>query len=213
VTRTVAAGLGCLAATVLVGLVAHPGGTWLDHAMPRAAGRLLPPGNRVVEVLSAEVWPSGAYLTALLPVAITMALLAGETRRRGLRAVLERWRWVLLTLVAIPVHYVLRVAFGRPGPREVAGEGIYVGAYPSGTALAVGLGWTLCLVVAGGLRPRWRPWLMALVAVVVSVHAVVRAVTHKHWITDILGSYLLVAGAFLLATAASIRGGTVDGRP
>jgi hypothetical protein len=76
-----AAGLGCLAATVLVGLVAHPRGTWLDHAMPRAAGRLLPPGNRVVEVLSSEVWPSGAYLTALLPVAITMVLLAGELRR------------------------------------------------------------------------------------------------------------------------------------
>jgi membrane-associated phospholipid phosphatase len=97
--------------------------------------------------------------------------------------------------------------------RSPAG-GIYVGAYPSGTALAVGLGWTLCLVVAGALRPRWRPWLVALAAVVISVHAVVRAVTQKHWITDILGSYLLVAGAFLLA-AASIPGGggTVDERP
>jgi hypothetical protein len=115
----------------------------------RARRRLLPPGNRVVEVLSSQDWPSGAYLTALLPVAITMVLLAGEARRQGLRPVLERWRWVLLTLVAIPVHYLLRVAFGRPGPREVAGGGRYVGAYPSGTALAVGLGWTLCLLVAG----------------------------------------------------------------
>jgi membrane-associated phospholipid phosphatase len=35
---------------------------------------------------------------------------------------------------------------------------------------------------------------VALAVAVVSVHAVVRAVTQKHWITDILGSYLLVAG-------------------
>jgi membrane-associated phospholipid phosphatase len=199
-----AAGLGCLAAAVLIGLVARSRGTWLDHGLPRAAGRLMPPDNRLVQVLSSELgWPSGAYLTALLPVAVAMALLAGEVRRRGPGPVLRRWRWVLLTLVAIPFHYVLRLAFGRPGPGEVAGDGLYVGAYPSGAALAVGLGWMLCLVVAGELRPRWWPWLVAVAAVMVTVHAVARAVTDKHWVTDILGSYLLVAGAFLLAASTS----------
>lgn len=202
-----AAGLACLAAAVLVGLVAHSRGTWLDHGLPRAAGRLMPPDNRLVQILSSELgWPSGAYLTALLPVAVAMALLAGEVRRQGLGPVLRRWRWVLLTLVAIPFHYLLRLAFGRPGPGEVAGDGLYIGAYPSGAALAVGLGWMLCLVVAGELRPRWRPWLVAVAAVVVTVHAVARAVTEKHWVTDILGSYLLVAGAFLLAAATSAGG-------
>jgi membrane-associated phospholipid phosphatase len=210
-----AAGLGCLAATVLLGLVAHPRGTDLDHAMASATGRLAPPDNRVVELLSSEVvWPSGAYLTALLPVAVAVALLAGEVRRLGLRPVLGRWRWVLLTLLAIPVHYALRVAFGRPGPGEVSGGGLYVGAYPSGAALAVGLGWVLCVVVAGELRPRWRPWLVALAVVVVTAHAAARAVTGKHWITDIVGSYLLVAGAFLLAAASTARGGDiVDAHP
>jgi membrane-associated phospholipid phosphatase len=202
-----AAGLGCLAATVLLGLVARPRGTLLDHAAARATGRLMPPENRLVEVLGSEVvWPSGVYLTALLPVALTVALLGGEVRRRGLGPVLERWRWVLLTLLVIPVHYALRVAFGRPGPGEIPGGGLYVGAYPSGAALVVGLGWLLCVVVAGELRPRWRPWLVALAAMVVTAHAVARAVTAKHWITDIAGSYLLVAGAFLLAAASTARG-------
>jgi membrane-associated phospholipid phosphatase len=39
--------------------------------------------------------------------------------------------------------------------------------------------------------------ILAVIALV--VHAAVRVVTHKHWATDILGSYLLVASAFLLA--------------
>jgi membrane-associated phospholipid phosphatase len=199
-----AAGLGCLAASVLIGLAAHPRGTWLDHALPRAADRFMPPGDRLVQVLSSEVgWPSGVYLMALAPVALTLALLAGEVRRHGRRPVLARWGWVLLTLLAIPVHYLLRVAFGRPGPGEAAGDGVYVGAYPSGAALVVGLSWLVCLVVAGELRPRWRPWLAALAVAVLAVHALARAVTQKHWATDIVGSYLLAAGAFLVAAAAA----------
>jgi membrane-associated phospholipid phosphatase len=74
-----------------------------------------------------------------------------------------------------------------------------VGAYPSGTAVAVGLGWVLCLVVVGGLPRRWRPWLAVVAAIVLVVHGVVRVIADKHWATDILGSYLLVIGVFFLA--------------
>jgi membrane-associated phospholipid phosphatase len=206
----VAAGFACLGAAVLIGLLVHPLGTWLDHAVPSAAGRLVPPDNPLVQALSSETsWPNGAYLTALLPVALTVALLAGEVRRLGLRRVFEHWRWMLLTLAAVPAHYLLRLGLGRPGPGEVPERGVHLGAYPSGTALAVGLGWVLCLVVADELRPRWRPWLLGLAAAAIVVHAVVRAVTDKHWVTDILGSYLIVAGVFLLATSAR-PAGTAD---
>jgi hypothetical protein len=91
----------------------------------------------------------------------------------------SRWRWLPLTVAAVPVHYALRVAFGRPGPGEVAEGSLYVGAYPSGATLVVAL----------------------------ALHLPVRAVTDKHWATDIVGSYLLAAGAFLLAGAFRARPG------
>jgi membrane-associated phospholipid phosphatase len=143
-----------------------------------------------------------APLTALLPVAVTAVVLLGEVGRSGLAAVLERWRWVLLTLAAVPVLYALRLGFGRPGPGEDPDGAVFVGAYPSGAALAVGLGWMLCLVVVGRLRPRLRGWLLAAAVLVLAMHLVVRAVTDKHWASDVLGSYLLGAAAFLLAGAA-----------
>ena len=201
-------GITLLAAAALLGVVAQQRGIWLDHAIPDAVGRLVSPENLVVRMLSSEAgWPHGSYLTALAPVVLTMVVVAGELRRHGFRPVFERWRWVLLALTAIPVHYGLRVAFGRPGPED-PGESVVVGAYPSGAALAVGLGWGLCLVVVGAYRPRWRAWLLLVAGVVLVLHVIVRVVTDKHWASDIIGSYLLTAAAFLLA--GSVR---PSGRP
>jgi hypothetical protein len=195
-----AGGLGCLAAVALIGLAVGHRATWLDRAAPSAASRLLPPESRVVQVLSSEVgWPPGAYLMALLPVAVAAVFLAADVRRHGVPAVFRRWWWVLPTVAVVPVHYALRVAFGRPGPGEVPDGPFYVGAYPSGTALAVGLCWTAGVLVVGAHRPRWRAWLLVATAIALVLHLAVRTVTDKHWTTDIVGSYLLVAGAFLLA--------------
>lgn len=197
------AGLACLAASILIGLTVRRRGIWLDDATVMVAKRLVPRHGVLVRTLGGEAyWPHGAYLTALLPVAVTVAALACEARQRGVAPTIDHWHWVLLTLAAIPVHYALRVVFARPGPIEVPGQVDLIGAYPSGTALVVGLGWGLCLVVVGQLRPRWRLWLVMLTVIALIVHAAVRVVTHKHWATDILGSYLLVASAFLLAGAA-----------
>ena len=201
-----AAGVGCLAAVVVLGLAVGHRATWLDRVAPAEARAVLPPENRLVEVLSSEVrWPPGAALMALLPLLPAAAFLAGEVRRDGLGAVVARWRWLLATVAAVPVLYVLRVGFGRPGPGEVPGGPLYVGAYPSGAALAVGLGWTVGVLVVSAHRPRWRPWLLAAASLALLLHLLVRAVTDKHWATDILGSYLLVAGAVLVAGASRAR--------
>jgi membrane-associated phospholipid phosphatase len=199
----VGAGVACLAASILIGLAVRRRGIWLDDAMLAVVKPFVSRHGVLVRALSGEAcWPHGAYLTALLPVTVTVVALAREARQRGVAATIDRWRWVLLTLAAIPVHYASRVVFARPSPGEVSGQTGLIGAYPSGTALAVGLGWGLCVVVVGQLRPRWRPWPAMLAVIALSLHAAVRVVTHKHWATDILGSYLLVAGAFLLAGAA-----------
>lgn len=203
-----AAGAGCLAAVAVLGLAVGHRATWLDRATPDAARRLLPPESGLVEVLSSEVrWPPGAYLMALLPLVAAAGFLAGEVRQHGVRATFVRWRWLLLTVAAVPVHYALRVAFGRPGPGEVPEGQLYVGAYPSGAALAVALGWTVGVLVIGAHRPRWRPVLLAVTAGALVLHLVVRAVTDKHWATDIVGSYLLAAGAVLLAGSSRARPG------
>jgi membrane-associated phospholipid phosphatase len=204
-----AAGAGCLAAVVGLGLAVRHQAGWLDRAVPDAARTLLPPESGLVQALSSEAgWPPGALLMAVLPPAAAAGFLAGEVRRHGVPAVVARWRWLLPALAVLPVLYALRVAFGRPGPGEVAHDGpLYVGAYPSGAALAMGLGWTVGVLVVGAQRPRWRPWLLAAMALALALHLLVRAVTGKHWATDILGSYLLAAGAFLLAAASRARPG------
>jgi membrane-associated phospholipid phosphatase len=204
-----AAGAGCLAAVVGLGLAVRHQTGGLDRAVPDAARPLLPPESRLVQALSSETgWPPGALLMTLLPLVAAAGLLAGEIGRHGVPAVVARWRWLLPALAAVPVLYALRVAFGRPGPGEVAHDGpLYVGAYPSGAALAIGLGWTVGMLVVGAQRPRWRPWLLAAMVLALLLHLLVRAVTGKHWATDILGSYLLAAGTFLLAAASRARPG------
>jgi hypothetical protein len=80
------------------------------------------------------------------------------------------------------------------------------GAYPSGAALAVALGWAVGVVVVGDLRPRWRPAAIAAAALVLGLHLVARVAAQKsYWATDILGSYLLVSGMLLLAAATRAR--------
>jgi membrane-associated phospholipid phosphatase len=197
------AGLACLSASVVLGFVTRRRETWFDQLVPTVARQFVPPHGTLVHLLGGEAyWPHGAYVTALAPVAVTVAVLGRQVHRDGLRPVLDRWRWVLLTVAAIPLHYAVRVALARPGPGELPSGPPVVGAYPSGTAVAVGLGWVLCLVVVGGLRRRWRPWLVVAATIALLVHGIVRVITNKHWATDILGSYLLVIGAFLIAGTA-----------
>ena len=57
-------------------------------------------------------------------------------------------------------------------------------------------------MVVGDLRPRWRPVVVTAAVVALGLHAAARITAQKHWATDILGSYLLVAGVLLLATVS-----------
>jgi membrane-associated phospholipid phosphatase len=116
-----------------------------------------------------------------------------------------RWAWLLLTLAALPLQHLLRVAFDRAGPNVPLWSEGAKGAYPSGAALLVALGWAVGVVVLADLRPRWRPALLVAATAALGVHAWARVAAHKHWATDILGSYLLVGGVLLLAAATRSR--------
>ena len=97
------------------------------------------------------------------------------------------------------------MAFDRPDPTESANPKSPLGSYPSGAALLVALGWIVGGTVIMRLRPSWRRPLLAVGALVLAVHAAARAAVGAHWLTDVIGSYLLAAGMALLAASLQRR--------
>ena len=202
------AGLALLTLVLLLGLAVGSHSTDPDRDVRRVLREPLDerPYRITVRLLATETgWPHASYLIALLPLVLAGAVLAwdGWARRQGVR--LARWRWLWLLATAVPIQHLLRVSFGRAGPNVPLWSEGARGAYPSGAALLVGLGWAIGVVVISDLRPRWRPVLVVAAAVALGLHAWARVAAHKHWATDILGSYLLVGSVMLLAAATRSR--------
>jgi membrane-associated phospholipid phosphatase len=197
------AGLGLLLLVVLLGFVVGGRSTGTDRDVRRVLREPLDerPYRLAVRIMASETgWPHVSYLTAALPLLLAGAVIVRDgLTRRGVR--LGRWRWLLLLLVAVPIQALLRVAFDRAGPNVPLWSEETRGAYPSGAALLVALGWVIGVVVVWDLRPRWRPVLLIAAAAALGLHAWARVAAHKHWASDILGSYLLVGGVLLLAAA------------
>jgi membrane-associated phospholipid phosphatase len=195
-------GLACLAAVVAIGLAVgrDPVPPRLDDTAQRQLGDWLQARSYrglVAKVAAERRDGHGAYVTAALPLlaAILVAVTAGGLRRRV-------WTWVPWTaamLATVPLAFGLRIAFGRPGPDEEPVHAWSQGAYPSGAALLVALGWIIGGVVIIWLRPSWRPAVIGLGVLALAVHLFARVAVGDHWLTDVVGSYLLAAGMALLA--------------
>lgn len=203
-------GAGCLAGVLLLGVAVGDGGTALDRAlMPTrlCAGET---AGTVCENLATEGgWPFPVYATALAPLLAAGLLLLGRLRRPGGDLHAGGWLWSLAAVATLPAQLVLSAVFDRVGPLvELRGGVDADGAYPSGAAALVAVAWGIAGVVVWRLRPRWRPGVVALTAVVLAAHDVTRTAALKHWPTDILGSYLLVGGALLLAAAFAPAAGS-----
>ncbi len=213
----VAAGLGCLAAVLVVGVVVKHGATPLDAAVYRNLHGWLYRQRLTRHVVGPVAHERGryhgSYVTAALPLlsaAILATILAvgklchgpdqGQGRWSELRW--RAWPWLLwssVLLCALPLVEALRVAFDRPDPTESANPKSPLGSYPSGAALLVALGWIIGGTVIVRLRPSWRRPLLVAGALALGVHAAARVAVGAHWLTDVLGSYLLAAGMALLA--------------
>ncbi len=59
--------------------------------------------------------------------------------------------------------------------------------------------------VIAWLRPSWRWALLSLTVLALAVHLFARVAVGDHWLTDVVGSYLLAAGAALLANGLRPR--------
>jgi hypothetical protein len=195
-------GLACLAALVAIGLAVgrDPVPPRLDDTVRRQLWDWLEASSYrglVAKVAAERRDGHGTYVTAALPLlgAAVVAVAAGGLRRRV-------WAWVpwaAAMLATVPLAFGLRIAFGRPGPDEEAVRAWSQGAYPSGGALLVALGWIIGGVVVTWLRPSWRPAVIVLAVLALAVHLFARVAVGDHWLTDVVGSYLLAAGVALLA--------------
>jgi membrane-associated phospholipid phosphatase len=197
------AGLGCLALVVLLGLAVGPRSSAPDRDLQRVLREPLDgrPYRRAVMILASESgWPHASRVLAVVPVAVAGGLVVADLARHR-RIEPARWRWLPLVLAALPLQHLLRLTFDRAGPRLALEAQGQRGAYPSGAALAVALGWAVGMLVTVDLRPRWRWLAAAATAVALGLHGAARVAAHKHWATDILGSYLLAGGALLLVAA------------
>jgi len=204
----VLAGIACLAAVVAIGLAVGrgPAPAKLDDSVRTALGSWLDQRSfrGLVAGIGAEHRDGhGTYVTAAVPL-LAAGALAVAARGRRLLAWLP---WLAIVLLTVPVAWALRVAFGRPGPDEEPVQAWSQGAYPSGGALLVALGWTIGLAVIVWLRPSWRLPMILIAVLALAVHLFARVAIGDHWLTDVIGAYLLVAGVALLADRLRPRGG------
>jgi membrane-associated phospholipid phosphatase len=202
-------GAGCLAGVLLLGVAVGDGGTRLDRALMPTGLCAGETAGTVCENLATEGgWPFPVYATALAPLLAAGLLLLGRLCRGG-EVAAGGWLWSLAAAAALPAQLVLSTVFDRAGPLvELRGRVDPDGAYPSGAAALVAVAWGIGGVVVWRLRPRWRPGVVVLTAVVLAAHGVTRAAALKHWPTDIVGSYLLAGGALLLAAAFAPAAGS-----
>ena len=195
-------GLGCLTAVVAIGLAVGrgPAPFKLDDEVRRDLHGWLEQRSyrQLVSQVAAERRDGhGTYVTAALPL-LAAAVVAATGAARGRR--LRTWLpWLVVMLLTVPIAWALRVALGRPGPDEGPVNAWSQGAYPSGGALLVALGWIVGGTVIAWLRPSWRRALLSLTVLALAVHLFARVAVGDHWLTDVVGSYLLAAGAALLA--------------
>jgi membrane-associated phospholipid phosphatase len=199
----VLAGLGCLLAVVAIGLAVgrDPAPPKLDDAVRRHLhGWLEQRSYRgpVAKVAAERRSGHGTYVTAVVPLLGAAAVVATTPAVRRPRA--RAWLpWLAVLALTVPLALGLRVAFGRPGPDEGPVHAWSQGAYPSGGALLVALGWTIGAVMIVRLRPAWRSAVIGLAVLALAVHLFARVAIGDHWLTDVVGSYLLAAGVALLA--------------
>jgi hypothetical protein len=202
-------GIACLAAVIAIGLAVGrgPAPAKLDDSVRRHLHGWLE--QRSYRGLVAKVGAErrsghGTYVTAALPLLAAAVVAVVAARGRRLRGWLP---WLAVLLVTVPLAWALRVAFARPGPDEGPVQAWSQGAYPSGGALLVALGWVVGGAVIVWLRPSWRWPMVAITVVALAVHLFARVAIGDHWLTDVTGSYLLVAGVALLADKLRPDGG------
>jgi undecaprenyl-diphosphatase len=191
----VAGGLGALFALLTWNVVAGVGLVGLDDDVER-----LVVDHRVAwvtGVLKVLTWlGSSIVLWPVVAMAALLLILRGRRRREAL--------FLIIALGgSIALSDLVKAIVDRPRPSpsilmvHVTGR-----AYPSGHAMDVTAVFVaLALVLATGRSARTRAWITAAAACAILVVGWSRVYLGAHWLTDVLGGYLL-AGSWVALLAA-----------
>ncbi|MEH1012957.1 phosphatase PAP2 family protein [Micromonospora sp. CPCC 206060] len=167
----------------------------VDHGVAAWLNDLVAPHGPLVTVLNAITDLGGRPVIIWL---VTVAVVGLLIRRRARLAV-----YVIVTgLGALILDPALKTLVGRLRPEVEVPIGSYAGeSFPSGHALGSMVAYgALLLVFLPAMAPRWRRPAIALVATVVVAIGLTRIALGVHFVSDVLGAWLLGA-AWLGVTA------------
>ena len=121
---------------------------------------------------------------------------------------LRQWRWAVFLLVSsqlgLLLSNALKFAIGRERPPFVENTDLQQHlSFPSGHTFAGFTIWAATAIIAWYLlRPPWANAAAVVLLAVGLLQAPSRLIVGKHWVTDVLGSWLIGAGWLLLVFAA-----------
>jgi undecaprenyl-diphosphatase len=125
--------------------------------------------------------------------------------------VIKQWRWSLFLLISsqagLVISHTLKDLVARDRPPWGIFDPTQTGtSFPSGHTFAGITAWIAMGIIALYLFP--RPWSTILGVVLIAIGVLngpSRLILARHWITDVLGAWLLAGGWFLLIWSAFLR--------
>ncbi|MEH1098843.1 phosphatase PAP2 family protein [Micromonospora sp. CPCC 205561] len=171
----------------------------VDHGVAAWLNDLIAPHGPLVTVLNALTDLGGRAVIIWL---VSVAVLGLLIRKQGRLAV-----FLIVTGVgALVLDPALKTLVDRLRPKVEVPIGTYAGdSFPSGHALGSMVAYgALLLVFLPAMSRRWRKPAIALVAVVVFLIGLTRIALGVHFLSDVLGAWLLGA-AWLGVTAYAFR--------
>jgi membrane-associated phospholipid phosphatase len=120
----------------------------------------------------------------------------------------KQWRWalflVLVSQVGVLISNLLKFSIARERPPFIEDTDFQQHlSFPSGHTFAGFTVWTAIALITWYLMPRRFAPFVALVCVIIGIlQAPSRLLVGKHWVTDVVGSWLLGAGWLLMVWAA-----------
>jgi undecaprenyl-diphosphatase len=191
-----------LAAFAVLGVAARSGPLGVDRWAARTvAGWRSPNLTGAVRAVNAVLAPAAAWVALGLLLAV-VAVLAVRRLWRRCGAVLA---WALVFVAVWRGVNGVKMLVGRPRPPSSGWlDAVSGSSYPSGHVAAVAA--VSALAVAAAVRlGRWRWPVLAAGALLTAVTCLDRVYLGVHYLTDVVGSVLGVAGAALVAAAVSCR--------
>ncbi|MFM8857824.1 MAG: phosphatase PAP2 family protein [Actinomycetota bacterium] len=120
----------------------------------------------------------------------------------------RQWRWAIFLLVSsqlgLVISNVLKFSIARERPPFIENTDLQQHlSFPSGHAFAGSTIWAATAIIAWYvLRPPWANAVAIPLLAIGLLQAPSRLIVGKHWVTDVLGSWLVAGGWLLLVWAA-----------